>query len=122
MKLLVFHLGKIFTFALNVPCAKNGIHYLYIIKPLPMKKIIIPCMILLLASCAETNFYQVYKTNFNDGNLTKDKIVFEDNNCSVSYNLWSEGGNMGFAMYNKTENYLIVNLAKTFFVLNGMCV
>ncbi|MGD0710128.1 MAG: hypothetical protein ABR968_03030 [Bacteroidales bacterium] len=85
-----------------------------------MKKFIIPCMILLLSSCAETNFYQVYKTNFNDGALTKEKIVFEDNNCSVSYNLWLEGGNMGFVMYNKTENYLTVNLAKTFFVLNGI--
>lgn len=116
----IFFHAKYITFATNVydtmkmPCS------LCIKKHLPMKKIIIPCMILLLTSCAETNFFQVYKTNTDDGTLANDKIVFDDKNCTVSYNLWAEGGDIGFNIYNKTESYLTVNLTKTFFVLNDV--
>ena len=84
-----------------------------------MKKVIIPFITAILISCAPTNFYQVYKTNINNGTMTKNTIVFEDKNCIVSYNLWAEEGNIGFNIYNKTENDLTINLTKTFFVLNG---
>lgn len=77
-------------------------------------------MTLILTSCAVTNYYQVYKTNLDSGTITNNKIVFEDKNCSVSYNLWTEGGDIGFNIYNKTERDLTINLAKTFFVLNGV--
>jgi len=86
-----------------------------------MKKLIIPFITLLLTSCSvTTNYYQVYKTNSDNGILAKNKIVFEDENCEVSYNLWSNGGDVGFSIYNKTENDLTVFLNKTFFVLNGV--
>ena len=85
-----------------------------------MKKIILPILTLLFTSCAVTNYYQVYKTNVDNGIVDKNKIVFEDNNCSVYYNLWTEGGNVGFSIYNKTESDLTVYLTKTFFVLNGV--
>ena len=67
-----------------------------------------------------TNYYQVFKTNADNGIVTKKNIVFEDNNCSVYYNLWTEGGNVGFSIYNKTESDLTVYLNKTFYVLNGV--
>lgn len=85
-----------------------------------MKKIILPIFTLLLTSCAVTNYYQVYKTVIDNGIVEKNKIVFEDNNCSVYYNLWAEGGNVGFSIYNKTESDLTIYLNKTFFVLNGV--
>lgn len=85
-----------------------------------MRKIILPILTLLFSSCAVTNYYQVYKTNAEYGIIEKNKIVFEDNNCSVYYNLWTEGGNVGFSIYNKTESDLTVYLNKTFYVLNGV--
>lgn len=85
-----------------------------------MKKIIFPIFILLLSSCAVTNYYQVYKTYTENGTINNNKIVFEDKNCSVYYNLWTEGGDIGFGIYNKTESDLKVYLDKTFFVLNGV--
>jgi hypothetical protein len=85
-----------------------------------MKKLILPFFSLLLTSCTVTNYYQVYKTNTENGTVIENNIVFEDDNCSVHYNLWKEGGNMGFSIYNKTENNLTVDLTKTFFVLNGV--
>jgi hypothetical protein len=86
-----------------------------------MKKIIFPILALFMTSCAAiTDYYQVYKTNTDNGIITKDKIVFEDNNCSVYYNLWTAGGDVGFSIYNKTESDLTIHLTKTFFVLNGV--
>lgn len=86
-----------------------------------MKKILLPIITLLLSSCATiTDYYQVYKTYPEGGIVNKNKIVFEDNNCSVLYNLWTEGGDLGFSIYNKTESDLTINLSKTFFVLNGV--
>jgi hypothetical protein len=86
-----------------------------------MKKILLPIITLLLTSCAvSTEYYQVYKANIDNGIVDKNEIVFEDNNCKVYYNLWNEGGDVGFSIYNKTENDLTIYLTKTFFVLNGV--
>lgn len=87
-----------------------------------MKKLIIPMVMLFLAACSVVpNFYQIYKTNPEEGGiLTNNKIIFEDKNCLVTYNLWAEGGNIGFNIYNKTTSDLTVDLTKTFFVLNDV--
>jgi hypothetical protein len=86
-----------------------------------MKKILLPIITLLLTSCAiTTEYYQVYKTNIDNGIVDKNEIVFEDNNCKVFYDLWNEGGDVGFSIYNKTESDLTIYLNKTFFVLNGV--
>ena len=73
-----------------------------------------------LTSCAVTDYYQVFKVNSESGTNGKDKIVFEDKNCIVEYNLWEDGGDIGFKIFNKTDNDLTVDLTKTFFVLNGV--
>lgn len=85
-----------------------------------MKKIILPIITLLFVSCAMSDYYQVYKTHVDNGTVNKSNVVFEDNNCSVYYNLWTEGGDLTFSIYNKTESDLTVYLTKTFFVLNGV--
>ena len=85
-----------------------------------MKKLIIPILTIFLTSCSVTNYYQVYKAIPENGTLSKDEIVFEDTSCKVTYNLWAEGGAVGFSIYNKTDNDLTVDLTKTFFVLNGV--
>jgi hypothetical protein len=66
------------------------------------------------------NFYQVYKANSESGLISNDNIIFEDKNCKVSYNLWEEGGDVGFYIYNKTETDITLDLTKSFFVLNGV--
>jgi hypothetical protein len=74
-----------------------------------------------LLSCSSTNFYQLYKA-VPQGNLVKkdNQMVYEDQNCEVTYNLWSAGGNAGFKFYNKTSETIYVNLAESYFVLNGI--
>lgn len=74
-----------------------------------------------LTSCATASFYQVYKTTPTDKLTSKDNyLVYEDENCIVSYNLWSDGGNIGFRFYNKTDNNIYLNLEESFFILNGV--
>lgn len=77
-------------------------------------------VLLLLTSCAAPNYYQVYKSTAEEGILSKDYISFEDKNCIIHYNLWEEGGNPGFYIYNKTETDIILDLTKSFFVLNNV--
>jgi len=73
-------------------------------------------------SCSSSKyFYQVCKTT-PDSNISMKEnfLVYEDANCKVSYNLWVEGGNVGFQFYNKTESNIYLNLEECFFISNGM--
>jgi hypothetical protein len=88
-----------------------------------MKKILCLGMVVtLLASCAvPSNYYQIYKTNTSDNIVKKgDFLVFEDENCLVTYSLWNDGGNVGFNIYNKSNKNLYLNLEESFFVFNGV--
>jgi hypothetical protein len=66
-------------------------------------------------------FYQVYSTNASE-NLKNDNDIYfyEDTNCILTYNLWSDGGNIGFKFYNKSEKNIYLDLEHCFFILNGM--
>lgn len=84
-----------------------------------MKKALLISITVLLFSCSETNYYQVFQASPEGGTLQEDNVVFEDNNCKVYYNLWEKGGEIGFRIYNKADYDIVINLSKTFFVLNG---
>ncbi|NLH51470.1 MAG: hypothetical protein GX459_01335 [Bacteroidales bacterium] len=72
-----------------------------------------------LTSCV-TNYYQVYKVAPTEKMIKTDNyLIFEDDNCKISYNLWGEGGNCGFYIYNKTDENLYLDLKQSFFILNG---
>ena len=74
---------------------------------------------LLMQSCA-TEFYQLYSVKPNQETITKtETLFFEDDNCKISYNLWSNGGDIGFDIYNKTDEKIYVNLNDCNFILNG---
>jgi hypothetical protein len=75
---------------------------------------------LLFSSCATTSFYQVYNVKSSQESIKKsDNLFFEDDNCKITYNLWSNGGNIGFNFYNKTNEKIGVKLNESNFILNG---
>ncbi len=77
-------------------------------------------IVTLLVSCAPKSFYQIYKTTSNsDINNDGKNLVYEDQNCKVSYDLWSDGGNIGFNFYNKTDEGIYLSLDESFFIMNG---
>ncbi|MCX6235838.1 MAG: hypothetical protein NT175_14170 [Bacteroidetes bacterium] len=74
----------------------------------------------MLSSCVSTYFFQVYKATPTDKiTLKENLLIYEDDNCKVSYNLWDEGGNIGFSFFNKTDENIYLNLEESFFILNG---
>ena len=75
---------------------------------------------ILFSSCS-TSFYQVYKT-VPDANLqtTEQGLVYEDEFCKISYNLWANQGDIGFLFYNKTDENIYIDLTESFFIANGM--
>lgn len=70
-------------------------------------------------SCKPSVFYQVYETVPKNLKNESSFLVYEDNQCTVTYNLWSNGGNPGFVFHNKTNELIYVLLDESFFVLNG---
>lgn len=75
--------------------------------------------VLLLSSCATTSFYQVYDVKPIDKSINKsDMLFYEDDNCKITYNLWSDGGNIGFNFYNKTDSKIYIKLNESNFILN----
>lgn len=45
--------------------------------------------------------------------------MYEDDNCSILYNLWKENGEIGFIFYNKTSQNIYIHKDQCFFVKNG---
>lgn len=86
-----------------------------------MKSILIAIVAVLLTSCVSTSFYQVYQVAPSDKLVSNENsLIYEDENCKVSYNLWDEGGNIGFRFFNKTDENIFLNLEESFFMLNGI--
>ena len=87
-----------------------------------LKSLIFAALITItLASCKTSSFYQVYKVTPDDKIIVKDNLlVYEDDNCNVSYNLWGQNGNIGFIFENKTDNNIFLNMEESFFILNGI--
>jgi hypothetical protein len=72
-------------------------------------------------SCGSATYYQVYNTKSSDKLTIEGKsLLYEDENCRVSYNFWGDGGNIGFNFYNKTDQNIYIKLDECFFVLNGI--
>lgn len=74
--------------------------------------------LLLLSSCSKV-FYQVYNTEAPGMVEQGSSLVYENEDCKIMYNLWSEDGNAGFMMHNKTDEDLFLHLSQTFFIRNG---
>ncbi len=51
---------------------------------------------------------------------TRDGLLYENEDCIVRYNLWSNGGTAGFMFYNKTNEVIHIDLSQTFFIKNGV--
>jgi len=74
----------------------------------------------IMSSCATTSFYQVYKATPSEKMQTSpNSLSYEDENCIITYDLWSDGGNIGFRFYNKSDVLIKLDIAETFFIING---
>ena len=76
-------------------------------------------ILFIMSSCA-SSYFQVYKVESSKEIEHKsEQLVYENDICKVSYNLWDNGGNVGFILTNKSENNVFLHKDKCFFILNG---
>ena len=74
---------------------------------------------LCVTSC-KSPFYQVYEVGTDNLRQQDNSLVYENEDCKVLYNLWSNEGEIKFAIFNKTDKDIFVNLGQSFFVKNGL--
>ena len=81
--------------------------------------IILLSLALSLQSC-NTTFLQVYEAEpLTEMQQENDALVFENEHCVITYNLWNENGDPGFELFNKTDKTLYLDKLSTYFVING---
>ncbi|MGB1384485.1 MAG: hypothetical protein ACPG66_03970 [Flavobacteriales bacterium] len=71
-----------------------------------------------LVSCSPTA-YQVIKTAPAKENSACTDLIFSNDDITIKFDFWSEGGWGGFEIHNDSESNLILNLDTTFLVVNG---
>ena len=54
-----------------------------------------------------------------DLKMQDNSLLFENADCQVSYNFWSDGGYVSFAFKNKTDRDIFINMNESFLVVNG---
>ena len=73
-------------------------------KKFIMKTALVAVLGLSMVSCKST-FYQVYDVDYDSNMKMQDNsLVYENEDCKVLYNLWSEGGFVKFAIINGIDS------------------
>lgn len=84
-----------------------------------LKKLFVAAMALLVTSCSDTFIYQVYDVK-SDLSQVQKSLVYENSDCTFTYDLWEKGGSLGFLATNKTEKDMFIVLPQSFFIRNGI--
>ncbi len=87
--------------------------------------IVIAVVSVLMSSCASTYKYcQIYETKplnpDNNVKIENGQMRYEYPQCVIEYNFWANGGSADFTFYNKTDDIIYIDLAKSFYVQNGV--
>ena len=76
----------------------------------------------LAVGCSKSTYFQVYQTQpvNTEKCVAKDgKLVHESGDFTVRYNFFAENGDAGFWFINNSDSVVFLNLAESFFILNG---
>lgn len=85
------------------------------------KAVLFAAIGLCAASCKST-YYQVYNVQTDGLKQQENSLVYENDDCKVLYNFWSEDGELRFIFLNKTDKDIFVNMGQSFYVVNGNAV
>jgi hypothetical protein len=97
---------------------------MFCVKILEMNKVILVLqffLMLLLTSCYSPKYFQVYNVQKPDNiRIENNSLVFEDTNCKIYYDLWANGGNFSYKIYNKTSDNIYIHMDESFYIKNGI--
>lgn len=80
--------------------------------------LLLSCISLLVTSCNKV-FYQVYTLDSKELQMQDNAMQYKNADCRVTYNFWSNGGIVAFAVENLTDKDIFVNMNESFLVVNG---
>lgn len=84
-----------------------------------MKKLIIAFVLCIYFSSCQYKTYSIVYLN-SDCTTEKDsKCIFEDKNIVITYDFWSEGGELSFKIHNKSATSIFIDWSKCNFIANG---
>ena len=86
-----------------------------------MKKSFLFGMVVLsmaFSSCSSI-LYQVYEVESPNLNISNNSMVYQNEDCKVSYNLWDKQGAMTFIFENLTDKDIFIDMSQSFFIKNG---
>ena len=72
-----------------------------------------------LSGCSFEPYYQLFTIDTERAEKLTDGLVYQDERCSLIYNLWGDGGNAQFQFKNNSESDLVILKNHSFWVLNG---
>ncbi len=88
-----------------------------------MKKTINLALVAFVAICfysCSTTYYQVLSTKSANETISGKSSLYVDQNIEVVYDFWSKNGKVTFAINNKCDSPVYVDMQNSFFVLNGI--
>ena len=83
-----------------------------------VKFLITITIVLNLISCA--TIYQVLETKSKDLKFENDKYYFENADLLISYNLWTQGGQLSMSIRNKLDSPITIDLNNSHFIKDGI--
>lgn len=85
-----------------------------------LKSIVCLQALLYLTSCATPWYHQIATFSSENAKIDNDKYVAENDIIRVDYDFWAEYGCFKFAITNKTEKDVKIDLLRSYFIINGM--
>lgn len=90
-------------------------------KKFILKSFVAVVAVFSMASC-KSYYYQVYNVSSDNLKQQEGSLVYENEDCKVLYNLWSNNGKLRFAIVNKSDKDIFVNMGQSFYVVNGRAI
>lgn len=73
-----------------------------------------------MSSCSPTNYFQICKIASDLPISSSGAYEFSNQDIDIKYDFWSSGGNICFAIKNKTNSIIYIDLSKSFLIKNGI--
>ena len=86
-------------------------------------RITIVCLlaVLILTNCS-TPFYQLYTTNSNDIIYDQGLYTYNNEDLTIIYDLWRNGGDGSFFIMNNSDNEIFIDLGRSHLIINGIAI
>ena len=72
-----------------------------------------------LTSCI-SSYYQVYSVKGEQCNQGSKWLSYQNEDCKITYDLWSESGAVVFSFQNTTDSDIFINMRQSFYICNNV--